>query len=53
MILFILEWDNGLDFDDHELTLLGIYASAAIRELACWCARNICARWSDRACLPG
>lgn len=34
MRLFVLEWDNGYDFRDRELTLLGIYLSVEERELA-------------------
>lgn len=25
--VYLLEWDNGLDYDDHRVTLLGIYSS--------------------------
>lgn len=34
MTLYILEWDNGLQYGDREETLLGIYESNDDRELA-------------------
>ena len=33
-LLYLLWWDNGLNFNDHEETLLGIYGSEADREEA-------------------
>lgn len=34
MILYMLEWDNDLDYDDHKVTLLGVYSSEQAREEA-------------------
>lgn len=32
MTIYLLEWDNGLRYDDHEVTLMGIYTSPERRE---------------------
>jgi hypothetical protein len=32
--LYFLVWDNGLEFDDHETALLGVYATKQQREQA-------------------
>lgn len=32
--LYFLEWDNGLDFPDHQVMLLGVYLSNSRREEA-------------------
>lgn len=34
MKLYLLEWDNGHDFDDHQVTTLGVYGSEQTREEA-------------------
>lgn len=34
MTLYLLEWDNGLEFADHELVLLGVYTAARERDEA-------------------
>lgn len=34
MTLYLLEWDNGQDYADHDSTLLGIYSSAGERSAA-------------------
>jgi len=34
MMLYMLEWYNGLEFDDADVTLIGVYTSAEAREAA-------------------
>lgn len=34
MTLYLLEWDNGLEYADHECTLLGIYSTEDHRRAA-------------------
>lgn len=34
MTLHFLEWDNGLEYDDHSCELLGVYSSPEEREKA-------------------
>lgn len=34
MTLYLLEWDNGLEDEDHSVALLGIYLSKEERDAA-------------------
>lgn len=34
MPLYLLEWDNGEEYNDHEVSLLGVYTSADLRKAA-------------------